>query len=319
VPTTQRPDSVIFIFLDGVGLGSADPDINPLVDPELPFFSRIGNWALDSLTAFQDEFELIGLDANLEMHGLPQSGTGQATLFTGVNCAAIADRHFGPFPHSTSIPILREQSIFAQLGGDARNIDERLAFANAYPDRFFDLNSENGRWTVTTRCCVESGLRIRHTDEIAAGSAVAADMTGAGLRDIGIDVPVLSERAAADNILSIANSRRLTLFEYFLTDKAGHAQDRDVARRVLASLGRFLDGISKGLDQRRQLLIITSDHGNLEDLSIRVHTRNPVPLLALGCGASALCDLRSIEDVTPALVGLLSDGSSDTAGAIAAH
>jgi len=162
---------------------------------------------------------------------------------------------------------------------------------------------------VTTRCCIESGVRIRSTNEIRAGLAVAADITGSGLRRFGIDVPVVTEVEAADVLLSIAASRRFTLFEYFLTDKAGHAQDAVLARSSLTSVGRFLERICDGLTVDRQLLIVTSDHGNLEDLSTRVHTRNPVPLLAYGKGAGHIDELRSIEDVTPAIVRQLADGA----------
>jgi len=35
-------------------------------------------------------------------------------------------------------------------------------------------------------------------------------------------------------------------------------------------------------DDRQGLILLTSDHGNLEDLSTRRHTSNPVPALLIG-------------------------------------
>jgi 2,3-bisphosphoglycerate-independent phosphoglycerate mutase len=44
-------------------------------------------------------------------------------------------------------------------------------------------------------------------------------------------------------------------------------------------------------------LVVTSDHGNLEDLTTSNHTRNPVPLLAIGPIAAPMARAESITDV----------------------
>ncbi len=67
-----------------------------------------------------------------------------------------------------------------------------------------------------------------------------------------------------------------TLYEYFLTDKAGHTQDRDRCEQVLRDLDRFLAAYLEAAPPGATTLL-TSDHGNIEDLSTRSHTRNPVP------------------------------------------
>jgi len=58
----------------------------------------------------------------------------------------------------------------------------------------------------------------------------------------------------------------------------------------------------EALDPTNDLLALCSDHGNLEDLSIKTHTRHPVPLLAWGAGATSFAEAAAITDVTPALV-----------------
>ncbi|HLT46574.1 MAG TPA: alkaline phosphatase family protein [Rubricoccaceae bacterium] len=238
------------------------------------------------------------------MTGLPQSGTGQATLFSGVNCAALAGRHFGPYPHSTSKPVLEAWSVFARLRAGGHAV-EHLAFANAYPARFFTHAEARRRWTVTTFCCRAAGVRLRTGADLTAGRAVAADLTAVGWPEPG--VPAVDEAEAAARLARLAAAHRLTLFEYFLTDKAGHAQDAAMAAAVLATLDRFFDALLDRLDART-LLVIASDHGNLEDLSVRVHTRHPVPLVALGPGAAAFAGAATLMDVTPALVGVMGDG-----------
>ena len=50
-------------------------------------------------------------------------------------------------------------------------------------------------------------------------------------------------------------------------------------------------------------LVLTSDHGNIEDLNEHGHTRNPVPFVAYGPHEKALRDrVHSLVDVTPAIL-----------------
>ncbi|NNF58051.1 MAG: peptidase [Rhodothermaceae bacterium] len=306
--TLIRPSSVLFVFLDGVGLGEADRAINPLAAHPLPAFEHLAGgapWTAETPLVSAADHVVRPIDATLGVEGLPQSGTGQATLFSGVNCAALAGRHYGPYPHSTSKPILREQSIFARLLG-AGHETEHLAFANAYPERFFVHAWERKRWTVTTYACRKAGIRLRTTEELRQGDALAAGITNALWRThLDPSMPEVHEEEGARRLARFAEHHPFTLFEYYLTDKAGHAQDAAQAESILRTLDRFFGALLDLLDFKRTLLVVSSDHGNLEDLSIKTHTRHPVPLIAHGVGASALAEATSLTDVTPALVPLL--------------
>ncbi len=297
---------VLFVFLDGVGLGPAGPD-NPFSTLSLPAFERLGGgqrWTASAEPLRTERHVLVPLDATLGLEGLPQSGTGQASLFTGENAAALHGRHFGPYPPTTVRPVVAERSVFARLA-PALGADQ-LAFANAYPDRFFRVVEARGRWTVTTLAAHSAGVRLRRADDLAAGRALPADLTGATwqrLLDPGFE-PV-SEAEAARRLAALLGDHRFVLSEYFLTDKAGHSQDPERAADVLHSLDRFFDGLIERLDPDADLLLVTSDHGNLEDLSTKSHTRHPVPLVAWGLGADAFAGAGSLLDVVPALVPLL--------------
>lgn len=306
---------VLFVFVDGVGLGPAGPD-NPLGGawPALETLAGGHAWTNAARAVDEPEHVFRPLDATLGVEGLPQSGTGQATLFTGVNGAARAGRHYGPFPHSKTKPALAEENIFAQIqrlglpgsdGSGGSSGREPSAFANAYPPRFFDYAQKRDRWTVTTRCCVEAGVPIRSVEALQRGAALAADLTGTAWKEkLGLDVAPISEADAAQNLLRLSQRHAFTLFEYFLTDKAGHSRDLDRARRVLRSLDAFLGAL---LESRPDdtLLVLTSDHGNLEDLSAKGHTRAPVPLVALGPGARHFRAARDLTDVVPAILNAL--------------
>jgi 2,3-bisphosphoglycerate-independent phosphoglycerate mutase len=296
---------IIWVFLDGVGRGPADAAVNPLMDPGLENFARLAGgqaWTLEAEPIRRPDHVFVPLDATLGIPGLPQSGTGQATLFTGINCAAIAGRHWGPFPHSTSIPVIREHSIFARL----RRAGRSGQFVNAFPDRFFRAVGPRNRWTVTTRCCVEADIPLKTEADLRAGEAVTAELTGQAWHDrLGLDVPIISPADAGRRLVALAGAADFTLFEYYLTDKAGHSRDHERAGAVLKELDEFFEAVMEAADESDCLLVVTSDHGNLEDLSSRVHTLNPVPLVARGAGAASLAEARDITDVTPALVELL--------------
>ena len=72
-----------------------------------------------------------------------------------------------------------------------------------------------------------------------------------------------------------------------------------------------MGGILDAFDDSRSLLLITSDHGNIEDERTRRHTRNPVPAIVAGARRHEFAaGLRSLTDVTPAIVRII-DTSGD--------
>ncbi|WP_218830554.1 alkaline phosphatase family protein [Rubrivirga marina] len=296
---------VLFVFLDGVGLGPATV-ANPFATVPLPAFERLAGgqrWTAEAAPIRQPRHVFVPIDATLGLEGLPQSGTGQAALFTGENAAAVHGRHFGPYPPTTVRPLVAEQSVFARLAG-AGLPTGRLAFANAYPDRFFRFVEGRGRWTVTTLAANAAGVRLRRADDLRAGRALAADLTAEGWRAFAPDLPARTEAEAAGHLAALAEGHAFTLFEYFLTDKAGHSRDAARAAAVLARLDAFLEALLDALPDGA-LLLLSSDHGNLEDLSTKSHTRHPVPLVAWGEGADAFAEAGSLLDVTPRIVDLL--------------
>lgn len=299
---------VLFLFVDGIGLGAATP-ANPLAAdwPGFMHLARAQRWVADAVSVAEPTHVFRPIDATLGMAGLPQSGTGQASLFTGVNCPALVGRHFGPFPHSATHGALASDNVFAKV---KRCTDlPASAFLNAYPPQFFEMVRKRSRWTVTTRCCVEADVPVRGVSDLRAGRALTADLTGRRWKPLGHDIPIINEREAGTRFVSLAQDHSLTVFEYFLTDKAGHGRLSDAAPTdIVGALDQFLQGILEALDPTRDLLVITSDHGNLEDGEGTTHTRNPVPLVAYGRGAHHFTSATSLTDVTPRIVHTLTAG-----------
>jgi bisphosphoglycerate-independent phosphoglycerate mutase (AlkP superfamily) len=152
---------------------------------------------------------------------------------------------------------------------------------------------------------VETGLSLRRSADLATGNAVSADITAAGWPDPDASIPPREEVEAAEHLVKLHRRHRCTLFEYYLTDKAGHGRLDVPAEDIVGTVDRFLGGIVDAMDPSSECLVITSDHGNIEDVSEKTHTRNPVPLIAWGRGASAFRHVTDLSGVTPAIEQLL--------------
>ena len=86
--------SVLLVFVDGVGIGPDDEDLNPFVRAcargLIPTLQGLMGGTPATLTqprADSPGASVFPLDATLGVEGVPQSGTGQAALLTGVNAA----------------------------------------------------------------------------------------------------------------------------------------------------------------------------------------------------------------------------------------
>ncbi len=302
--------SILMIFIDGLGLGDDDADKNPLVTARMPTLRRLtgGRPLVRSLFSGSPLFEgreatIVPVDARLGVPGLPQSATGQTTMLTGVNAAAALGRHLFGQPTPTLVNLLRQHSLFKRL----RDAGLRATFANPFTHEYFEaVNSGRWRHSATTWAMLSAGLTVRMLDDLLAGRAVFHDVTGETLRERGYDVAPVAPAEAGRRLGRLATDHDFTLFEHFMTDKAGHAQDRAAAHHWLEVLDGFLDGVLEAVDQERTLVMIISDHGNVEDLSVRTHTFNPVPAVLVGRQRNAAAArLASLVDVTPAIVDLL--------------
>lgn len=290
--------SVLMIFVDGVGIGGNDPDTNP--------FARIRTKHLQAACGRLDRPVLragalvVPTDATLGVDGLPQSASGQTTLLTGINAARQVGRHVHGFCTKALAGILDGASLFARV----RREGGRATFANAYTPEFF--RGERRFLSVTTVAMKQAGLPFRDLDDLARGEAVYHDITNRGLRERGHEIPVVHPEEAGRCLARLALSHDFTMYEHFQTDQAGHARDMDRAVLLLEQLDLLLDGVLGASDPDELLVVMTSDHGNVEDLTTRTHTRNPVPTMLWGAGREAVAgEVRTLADIAPALLRYL--------------
>lgn len=237
----------------------------------------------------------------MQVPGLPQSATGQTALLTGINAAQAAGGHREGFPGAELQEIIIQHNLFRRL----RDRGYRCAFANAYYLRDRGGRIDPRRMSVTTVATLAGIGWVRDETYLERDEAVYQDLTRRVLRERGYTGRLISPEEAAGHLEKIAWQHDFTLFEFFQTDRAGHAQDREMAARVLRELERFLVALRDRVRQAGGLLLITSDHGNIEDLGCATHTRNPVPFFAEGPGAEQLMNgIRCLEEVTARLLKL---------------
>jgi len=300
---------ILFIFLDGIGLGADDPSANPFARARMPTVERLlGGRRLiaPSAPTVADNATLLALDATLGVQGLPQSATGQAVLLTGINIPAQIGEHYGPKPNAAVSQFLLNGNLFSELG----RIGRSASLLNAYPPRYFRSVLSGKRLHSSIPLAVTSaGIRLLDKDDLFAGRALSADFTGAAWVDmLGYpDAPVLTPDDAGKRLAQLSAAHDFSLFEYWSTDYAGHKQDMPWALEQLETFDAVIQGVVSA--PRDDLLtLITSDHGNMEDLATRRHTDARVPALLIGPAAArrSFADgLHDLTDVAPAIRKIL--------------
>lgn len=271
---------MLLIFLDGVGIGPSDPRVNPFFATELPNLTAMLGGDLPTLA--QPEIRGPGarsfpLDACLGTPGIPQSGTGQIALFTGLDAPALFGRHFGPWPPVRLRPRLEKENFLVRaVDGGAT-----AAFANAYPEGYLETR-DSRRVAVPPLAARAAGLLTRHAEALASDEAVASEILNDGwIEHLGLgDLPRVTAEEAGATLARIAGRHDLTVYAHYHTDQAGHRSGMEGAISALRRVDAFLGGI---VERRAEsaLTVVVSDHGNIEDVR-GGHTRNPALGLAIG-------------------------------------
>lgn len=293
------------IFLDGVGIGEDDNNLNPFLKYGFNTFTElVGDIpTLKNQYLQGDGYYLTPVDATLGVDGLPQSGTGQTSIFCGINAAKYIGKHFGPYPYSTLIPVIKEKNIFSHFisGG------KKAFFANAYPRVFFEyIKSGKSRLSVTSLSARLSGLRLNSASDVRRGSALTAEITNERWnKKLGYTLPVIKPKSAARRLIRLAMKNDFTLYEYFLTDHLGHGRYDGDLQTTLQTLDEFLLTVMQEIDKSVATVIICSDHGNLEDLSVKTHTFNPTVFMTAGKHAEEVTGkVKDLTNIKGAITGI---------------
>lgn len=295
---------VVVLFLDGVGLGDDDQQVNPLVAARLPVLTSVlggrrlvaGSGRIDAIGA-----TMVPTDAGLGMPGRPQSATGQTALLTGRNAPVLIGGHYGPRPNADLRAILEGPTLFTRVLAEGHTV----VFANAYPQGYFDAVARGKRLHgAIPHAAQAAGLRLRTAGDLLDGQALSVDLTNAAWQGMGYPAMPLWTPAEAGRVMArLASGHDLVFFDNWAPDVAGHRGDLAESVRVLEEIDAFLGGLLGAIDLERTLVAIISDHGNIEDLRARGHTENQVPTVLIGAGRQRAGE--AIRDLTHVMGAVL--------------
>ncbi|MGB5916436.1 MAG: alkaline phosphatase family protein [Phormidesmis sp.] len=289
--------SFLLLFLDGVGLGEAGAN-NPLSASEaMPFLTAyLGQPLVAEAIALRSGVLLRPIDATLEVPGLPQSATGQTAIYTGQNAPKFLGKHQSGFANGSLRQLIDCSGLFSQ----ALALGRTATLANAYsPEYFYAIAERRRRYSVCTLLNLSAGLPFRMQYEYDRGEAISWNIVGSAAPDWFRES--ITPATAGQRLARMSGQYGVTLFECYLCDYAGHAQDMGQAIAYLQRIDAFLKSAIAHLPPH-VTLIITSDHGNVEDLSTKRHTRNPVPLIAFGPEAAAFARVQDLTGITPQIL-----------------
>lgn len=285
--------SIIFIFIDGLGLGDKNPESNPIYAA-----------GAKTLIKLLEDPATIPTDTSMGVKGLPQSATGQTAIFTGVNAAAVLGRHMNGQPTITLKNIINENNLFMELMNRGLKVTNANIYRQEYLDKMMDPKERRYRPSVTSVMTLSAGIRFRDVEDYKLGMGVYHDITGKIVNEY-YATEVITPGEAAQRIYDISRNYDFTLFEHFMTDIIGHTMDMEKAKDEIRMLDTFISKLYELYDPQKDIIIITSDHGNIEDITVKTHTMNKIPTIISGnVPAGFKPSIDSLPDIMPAVLCL---------------
>jgi hypothetical protein len=135
----------------------------------------------------------------------------------------------------------------------------------------------------------EAGMTLRTWADLRSGDSLTGTMTNElearfnweGLRQAPL--PVWRPEEAARILVKLAKQSDFTFYKYQLPDLVSHTGRVELARSVFETIEAFLWAVLNLVDPMKTIVIITSDHGHLEQVSFtRGHPKSKVPTWYFG-------------------------------------
>jgi hypothetical protein len=145
----------------------------------------------------------------------------------------------------------------------------------------------------------QAGVRLRTWDDVRRNQALTGSMTNELENEFNFTefdiapLPRHTPQSAAALLVELAASHDLLFYKYQLADLVSHSGRVELARETFAAIEQFIAAILEGTDADDTTVVITSDHGHLEQVGYsHGHPKSKVPTWWFGPGAA---------DVAPSL------------------
>lgn len=259
---------VVWLALDGVGHPLDAPTGSPW-EQSLPTLRPLIDAGL-------------ALDAGLGVEGLPQSGTGQACWLTGQDAVRLMGEHFGPHPGPTLQRLLREASLPVRL----KEAGATVALANDYAPPFLEALHRAQTGGRNRLGCIPYSFQAANLPFNSPEIPLLRASLGLNYQEPWTPFQTLPEVIAAGEALAkAAKNWDLIVCDLWLSDLLGHEGRNPVPPAVQSAAFAYLarlDALLYGLLEQGAKVVISSDHGNLENLKVKSHTLARVPFAGAG-------------------------------------
>jgi hypothetical protein len=294
-----------YIFLDGIGYGKQDESMNPFTRYAKKFFRPLGGYS----SVYKDA-TYLKIDASMGIKGLPQSATGQTALWTGIRAPFILNKHISGYPSITLRKIIQKYSVIKIMN----DYGYKATFINCYSPKYLEYIEKKPKLkSASTLVQLAAGKELHTLNDLRNGNGIYMDITHKYLKQmlknqLSTDDPLLNERdpyKVGKQFCEIVSNYDLSIYEFFLTDKIGHDQNWEKAEEVIDTIESFIEGIMDNFPKDKGQIILSSDHGNLEDLSTGTHTTNLVPCFLYGKYTDLMKEsIHELSDIVPAIYSI---------------
>ena len=288
------PPPLIWLALDGVG--------HPADAPPATSGEAVSPWETELPTLRPLVDAGLALDATLGVPGLPQSATGQTCWLTGQNAVAAMGEHFGPQPGPTLRRMLDAASLPVRLTRTGR----RAALLNIYPPPYFAAQAKRARHGCFPYSFLAAGLPLNPPGVPLLSPTLGLDYRAPwSTHDLPADGQGAGDRRGTDDWrrrgeeVAAVQDHDLLVFDAWFSDLLGH-EGREPPPEGLHRAGaeylRRLDALLEGLLNAGAAVVLSSDHGNFENLGVKSHTVARVPFAASGLTLGQPTDVTTILD-----------------------
>lgn len=299
---------ILMLFLDGIGLGDDNPISNPFATARMPNLTRLTNgrkWLRDTGVQETDRTLFIPTDPRLGVPGRPQSGTGQAAILTGLNVPRLIGEHYGPKPNAATRALLAEDNFFKQV----RRAGKTTALLDAYPEGLHhDIARGKTLRSSIQQAAFEAGQDLFGMDELKARQALTPEWTGESWHTFLklYETPVYTPHEAGRLLVDLSRQYDFAFHSHWMTDHVGHRGPLKRGVELLELFDGVIGGVLEAWHDDEGLVILTSDHGNMEDIGSRNHTENDIPTLIIGSAKSIFADgFHDLTGYVPRMASLL--------------
>jgi hypothetical protein len=150
-----------------------------------------------------------------------------------------------------------------------------------------------------------AGLTLRNYDDVRTARALTSSMTHELEAEFDFTyfdptpLPPRTPQDAAAVLAALSAEHPFVFYKYQIADLVSHSGRLDLARDVFRTIEQFVGEVLKRIDARSTIVVVTSDHGHLEQVEFHHgHPKTKVPTWYFGPDAMRRADsLRRPEAI----------------------